>query len=319
MSLGEFAIIKRYFTDVFPKRVDVALDIGDDAALCQVPLGMHLAISVDTLVGDVHFPITTPPEDIGYKALAVNLSDLAAMGATPAWMTLALTCPYVDEPWLTRFSQGLLELAKPFQISLIGGDTTRGPLSITIQIMGFVAANHALQRRGARPGDAIYVTGTLGDAGLGLRSLQKRITLPIVVKHTVEARLNRPTPRVQIGLNLRGIASSAIDISDGLLADLGHILTMNHVGAILYLKDLPLSTVLQEHIPRETAWNLALSAGDDYELCFTVPPTQETALQAALPVGSYTRIGVITATPELQCLNTEGLLFTPSQTGYQHF
>jgi len=319
MPLSEFAIIKQYFTGIFPKRTEVLLDIGDDAALCRVPEGMQLAISVDTLIEGVHFPLITKPEDIGYKALAVNLSDLAAMGAVPAWMTLALTCPQVDEIWLMKFSQGLLELAEQFQVSLIGGDTTRGPLSITIQIMGFVPANSALQRRGAKPGDAIYVTGTLGDAGLGLRALQKYVTLPMVAKHTVEARLNRPTPRVQAGLSLRGIASSAIDISDGLIADLGHILTMNNVGAILYLNDLPLSTVLREHVPRETAWNLALSAGDDYELCFTVPPAREAALQTALPVGSYTQIGTITATTELNCLDNEGRSFTPTLTGYQHF
>lgn len=319
MPLGEFEMIKRYFTDTFPKRADVTLDIGDDAALCGVPVGVQLAISVDTLVGGVHFPTTTAPEDIGYKALAVNLSDMAAMGAVPAWMTLALTCPEVDDEWLMKFSHGLIELAKSFQVSLIGGDTTRGPLSITIQIMGFVPANRALQRRGAQPGDAIYVTGTLGDAGLGLRSLQKQVTLPTVARQMVEGRLNRPTPRIQAGLSLRGIASSAIDISDGLIADLGHILMMNNVGAVLNLQNLPLSAALQEHVPGETAWNLALSAGDDYELCFTVPPSQEMALKAALPVGSYTQVGTITEATELRCLDAEGQVFTPSQPGYRHF
>ncbi|RKZ88131.1 MAG: thiamine-phosphate kinase, partial [Candidatus Parabeggiatoa sp. nov. 1] len=259
------------------------------------------------------------PEDIGYKALAVNLSDMAAMGATPAWMTLALTCPRTDDEWLEGFSQGLLELAKAAQVSLIGGDTTCGPLTVTIQIAGYVPPHCALKRCGAQAGDGIYVTGTLGDAGLGLASVQKRIVLPISVQRNVELRLNRPTPRLHEGQALRGIANSAIDISDGLVADLGHILNASAVGASLQLDRLPLSNALRRYLSIDTAWDFALSAGDDYELCFTVPPSQEAALQKALTASSYTRIGTIETTLGLRYQDADGRVFTPKQRGYQHF
>jgi thiamine-monophosphate kinase len=313
MPIAEFDLISRYFSQAFPKRSDVILGIGDDAALCTIPSNMQLVIAIDTLVEGVHFPLTTRPEDIGYKVLAVNLSDLAAMGATPTWFTLALTCPKTDEIWLTKFSQGLLELAKAAQVSLIGGDTTCGPLTITIQIAGFVPPGCALQRSGAQPGDGIYVTGTLGDAGLGLASVQKRVTLPRRIQEFVESRLNRPTPRLSEGQALRGIASSAIDVSDGLVADLGHILSASAVGAILELDCLPLSSALRSHLP--WAWHLALSGGDDYELCFTVPRSRENLL----PADSFTRIGTIERTPGLRCLDADGHLFMPQKTGYEHF
>jgi thiamine-monophosphate kinase len=319
MPLGEFDVITRYFSQAFPKRAEVSLGIGDDAALCTIPSGMQLAVAIDTLVGGVHFPSTTRPEDIGYKALAVNLSDMAAMGATPAWMTLALTCPRTDDEWLEKFSQGLLELAQAAQVSLIGGDTTSGPLTVTIQIAGYVPPHCALQRRDAQAGDGIYVTGTLGDAGLGLASIQKRVELPPSVQEYVELRLNRPTPRLHEGQALRGIANSAIDISDGLVADLGHILKASAVGASLELEHLPLSNALRRYLSIETAWDLALSAGDDYELCFTVPPSQEAALQEALTTGSYARIGTIETTLGLRCRDVKGRIFTPKQKGYQHF
>jgi thiamine-monophosphate kinase len=317
--MTEFDLIARYFSHTFPNRPDVILGVGDDAAICTVPTGMQLALAIDTLVAGVHFPTTTRPEDIGYKALAVNLSDMAAMGATPAWITLALTCPQAEENWLARFSQGLLELAETAQVSLIGGDTTCGPLTITIQIAGFVPSNGALQRRGAQPGDGIYVTGNLGDAGLGLASVQGQIKLPHAAKEYVEARLNRPTPRWREGQSLRGIASSAIDISDGLAADLGHILTASAVGATLQLENLPLSKVSRESLSPKEAWLMALNAGDDYELCFTVPSHRETALLAALPVASYTRIGTIETHLGLHCWLGDGQEFIPEKGGYQHF
>ncbi len=319
MPIAEFDVIARYFTQAFPKRADVILGIGDDAALSSVPEGMQLAIAIDTLVEGVHFPKITSPEDIGYKALAVNLSDMAAMGAMPAWFTLALTCRKTDEAWLTGFSQGLLELAKTYEISLIGGDTTCGPLTVTIQVAGFVPPDSALRRGGAQSGDGIYVTGTLGDAGLGLASIQKRVTLPRSARQFVESRLNRPTPRLVEGQALRGIASSAIDISDGLLADLGHILSASGVGASLQLDCLPLSKTLCQLMSLKRAWLMALSAGDDYELCFTVPPNRVAALQKALPIRSYTRIGTIEAAHGLRCLEANGRLFVPEKTGYQHF
>lgn len=319
MTMTEFDIITRYFSQTFPKRTDITLGIGDDAALCTIPSGMQLAIAIDTLVEGIHFPDNTRPEDIGYKALAVNLSDIAAMGATPAWMTLALTCPQADETWLKKFSQGLLELAQAAQVSLIGGDTTSGPLTVTIQIAGYIPPESALQRRGAQPGDHIYVTGTIGDAGLGLASIKKQVILPPPVRQFVESRLNRPTPRLSEGQALRGIANSAIDISDGLAADLGHILTASAVGASLQIPHLPLSSGLRESLSIEEAWNLALSAGDDYELCFTVPPSQESALQRAISSNLYTHIGTIETAPGLRCLDAKGKIFTPRQKGYQHF
>lgn len=319
MPPTEFEIIKHYFSQGFPQRNDVILGIGDDAALCQVPPDMQLALSIDTLVEGVHFLRQTPPQDIGYKALAVNLSDMAAMGATPAWITLALTCPTNDEVWLTSFCSGLLELAQTTQVSLIGGDTTRGPLTVTIQIAGFIPPSGALQRRGAQVGDGIYVTGYLGDAGLGLASIRGQVKLPSSLKHDVEFRLHRPTPRLCEGQALRGIANSAIDISDGLLSDLGHILTASGVGASLYLEHLPLSKALQEHLTRTEAWNLALSAGDDYELCFTVPPQREKALEKALEKAVYTRIGTVENHQELRCLLPNRHKFLPKKLGYQHW
>ena len=319
MSLAEFDIIARYFQQDFPERAEITLGVGDDAALCTTPTGMQLAIAIDTLVAGVHFPNNTRPQDIGYKSLAVNLSDLAAMGATPAWMTLALTCPQPNATWLAGFKQGLLELAKDATISLIGGDTTRGPLTITIQVAGFVPKHCALQRSGARPGDEIYVTGTIGDAGLGLAAHQDQIVLPHVTQQFVTSRLNRPTPRWREGQALRGIASSAIDISDGLLADLGHILIASNVGASIQLANLPLSEAMNKYLTVEKAWNLALSAGDDYELCFTVPPSQVAALQKVLPSNLCTHIGTIETNKGLRCFDSNEQLFIPNKTGYQHW
>jgi thiamine-monophosphate kinase len=319
MPLPEFEVITRYFSQTFPCRDDVVLGIGDDAALCVAPVGMQLVIAIDTLVAGVHFPQTTTPKDIGYKALAVNLSDIAAMGAIPAWMTLALTCPpTTDDNWLADFSCGLRKLAECYQISLIGGDTTAGPLTITIQVIGLAPWQSALYRHGAKPGDGIYVTGTLGDAGLGLASIQQQLRLPASIRHTVESRLNRPTPRLREGQALRGIANSVIDISDGLIADLGHILTASQVGASIYLDRLPLSKALRNYLPVEVAWQLALSAGDDYELCFTVPQHQEEGLSKALKTASYTRIGIIEGLPGLRCFDAHGQIFTPNEQGYQH-
>ncbi len=309
--MSEFDLISRYFATKFPQRSDVKLGIGDDAAICTIPPNMQLVTAIDTLVADVHFPLSTKPEDIGYKALAVNLSDMAAMGATPVWMTLALTCPEFDEIWLQQFTNGLLELAQTNQVSLIGGDTTRGPLTITIQIAGLVSSNTALKRNGAKPGDNIYVTGTLGDAGLGLQSVKQQIILSSIAQKYTLSRLNRPTPRLQAGKKLIGVANSAIDISDGLVADLGHILTASNVGAALQIDNLPLSKELLESVPYETALELALSAGDDYELCYTVP--------ADVDIDSCTYIGKIETELGLRCFTKDGSIFVPKTKGYQHF
>lgn len=313
--MKEFDFIAQLQQQPFPQLPEIALGIGDDAALCTVPAGMQLVTSVDTLVSGVHFPSETAAFDIGYKALAVNLSDLAAMGATPKWFTLALTCPPNMEPWLAEFTQGLLTLATQHHISLIGGDTTAGHLTITIQICGFVPTGQALLRSGARVGDEIYVTGTLGDAGLGLLCVQNKVALPQKAREFVINRLNRPTPRLSESVALRNLATSAIDISDGLVADLGHILTTSGVGAEIQVKRLPLSPALREY---EDAINLALSAGDDYELCFTVPQQKSVELSHMLPEDSYTKIGMITATPGLHCFLHDQKIKVP-KSGYQHW
>jgi thiamine-monophosphate kinase len=228
-------------------------------------------VSVDTLVSGVHFPVDTKPEAIGHKALAVNLSDMAAMGAEPAWFTLAITLPDADEKWLTQFSSGLFALAHEHNIQLVGGDTTHspphGPLSITIQIMGFVPEGLALTRGKAVAGDTIYVTGTLGDAGAGLRVKQGLLNPPAPVAKSLLEKLEQPRPRVAVGLALRGLANAAIDISDGLNADLGHVLTASNVGADISVDKLPLSDNFQS-LTLTDGWQLAASAGDDYELWY---------------------------------------------------
>lgn len=316
-QLSEFAIIDRYFKQQTTSRSDVVLGIGDDAALLQMPPSQLLVAAVDTLVAGVHFPLQTSPSDIAYKALAVNLSDLAAMGAMPAWFTLALTMPESNPVWLENFASGLFKLASQYQMQLIGGDTTRGPLSVTIQVHGFVPPQQALLRSGARPGDLIYVSGTLGDAGLGLRAATGQCDLPQPARDYVLQRLNRPTPQVELGLLLRDYASSAIDISDGLLADLQHILDESGTGAEVHAGQLPISKVLGESVPREEAVRLALSAGDDYELCFTVPPGKENAMLEALKKINIkcSRIGLVTRGSGLDLKEFSEKI----STGYKHF
>lgn len=320
MSSNEFNLIQRFFNQEKNNRRDVILGIGDDAALLQVPLGHQLVASTDTLVSGRHFPKNTAPTDIAYKALAVNLSDLAAMGAEPAWILLALTIPNANEAWLRKFTEGFFSLMRHFQLQLVGGDMTQGPLTITVQALGFVPSGKALCRAGARVGDRIYVTGTLGDAGLALESRQKKSLLTKVQIQTIMQRLNRPEPRIEMGLALRDIATSAIDVSDGLAADLGHILSASRVGAILQLEKLPLSESLQA-LPREVAWELILSAGDDYELCFTVPASHERALQQHLTTLNTlcTCIGSIKKEAGLTLLAENGSVFNIEKTGFQHF
>lgn len=320
MSLSEFSLISRYFTRRI-NRPDVLLGIGDDCALLNLPAGMALAVSMDTLVAGVHFPHHTSPQDIGYKLMAVNLSDLAAMGAQPAWITLALTLPESDEVWLDAFCRGLFELADRYQMSLIGGDTTHGPLTLTLQVHGFVPTGQALRRDGARPGDLIYVTGTLGDGGLGLRCAQSSITLVEDHRQYAISRLNRPTPRIEAGLILRGLASSAIDVSDGLLADLDHILTASCVGAVLELSKLPLSPAYLAAYDHIGGIEMALSAGDDYELCFTVSPGNVAQVEAALGhLGcGFSCIGQIRSEAGLSCRRADASEYVPVTKGYDHF
>jgi thiamine-monophosphate kinase len=317
-ALSEFDIIRVYFQKNTVKRGDVVLGIGDDAALLQCAPDQLLVAATDTLIENVHFPKETRAEDIAYKALAVNLSDLAAMGAEPLWFLLALTLPTADARWLEAFSQGLFELARPYDLQLAGGDTTRGPLSITIQVLGRVPSQQALLRSGAQSGDKIYVSGTLGDAGLGLKLCQRGIKLPEEAGQFFLERLHRPQPQIQLGLLLRGGANSAIDLSDGLVADLGHLLTSSQVGARIEVNQLPLSPHLKAALPLEEAQGLALHAGDDYELCFTVPEKEETRLLRQIHAAGFscTAIGEIRETQGLELVGYSRPLV---QAGYRHF
>jgi thiamine-monophosphate kinase len=317
MPLSEFDVIARFFSHSPVRRADTILSVGDDCALLSIPPGEALAVTMDTLVEGRHFPAETSPRNIGHKALAVNLSDLAAMGAQPAWAMLSLSLPEVNEHWLSEFAEGLFGLAEAHGVELVGGDTVRGPLVITLQLHGFVPAAAALKRSGAQPGDHIFVTGTLGDAGAGLALTRNSLTCGSEEEAYLRGRLDSPTPRVAEGLALRGIASAAIDVSDGLMADLGHILVQSGVGAHIELERLPLSPQIERSVPSEEAQRNALSAGDDYELCFTVPPENLERLQAQ-PF-SFTRIGTIEAQTGLRILNGAGECVTVAQVGFDHF
>lgn len=318
MALSEFELIERHFAGRQIGGAQVVLGIGDDCALLDVPPGMSLAVSVDTSIAGVHFPAEMPPEDVGYRALAVNLSDLAAMGAEPSWFTLALTLGEADESWLTAFSTGLFELASRFEVPLVGGDVTRGALGICIEVGGLVPKGKALLRSGARPGDAVYVTGTLGDAAAAL-ALGQDVAAGAM---DLVGRLNRPTPRIEAGLALRDLASACIDISDGLAADLGHVLRRSGVGATIELEALPRSAAFRAAAPRLADPDaLVLGGGDDYELCFTVPPEQEERLAARFgdvdcPIA---RIGRIEVVPGLRCVDGQGGAVAIRRPGYRHF
>jgi thiamine-monophosphate kinase len=321
MANSEFTLIQRFFTTQNVKRSDVLLGVGDDCALLQVPPGESLAMTTDTLVSGVHFFADIDPESLGHKALAVNLSDLAAMGARPAWISLALALPEANADWLTAFSRGLFRLAERFQVQLVGGDTTRGPLTITIQACGFVSSQSALRRDGAAPEDRIYVTGTVGDAALALAAIKNHQTVSETHVNHLQMRLNQPIPRIIQGLDLGGVASAAIDISDGLAQDLTHILKRSGVGATLEVDHLPRSQALQTSLQADDAISLALSGGDDYELCFTVPLKHQPRLQslAAQWECTCTEIGVIEAQPGLRYQYKDGSPFYLSGTGYDHF
>lgn len=319
MSLSEFDIIRQFFNRKKHQRKDVLLGIGDDAALLKIPAKQALAVSMDTLVAGVHFPINTKAYDIGYKALVVNLSDLAAMGAKPAWVTLALTLPTVNKKWLTDFADGFFKLTDKYQLQLVGGDITRGDcLTITVQIHGFVPANKALKRDGAKPGDHIYVTGTLGAAGLALQLLQQgKNKIPT----DLLAKLNRPAPRIDEGLALRTIANSAIDISDGLIGDLNHILIASKVGAALWVDQLPLSHYLTQLATPQAAIEYALCSGDDYELCFTAPANNEKKLRNLFKkfLCDVTCVGIIEKKKGLRLLDKNGENYLIKKQSFQHF
>ena len=313
---SEFELIHNYFqsTDL-PD--DVTLGVGDDAALLNMPEGHQLVVTVDTLIEGVHFPVNTSPEDIGHKALAVNLSDLAAMGASPRWVTLALSLPSADESWVAKFAQGFMALAKKYGVSLVGGDTTRGALSITVQAMGWVNNAMSLLRSAASEGDDIYVSGTIGDAGLALQMLSGQGVIP----DSLLKALNLPEPRIDLGMALNGIANASIDVSDGLIADLGHILEASEVGAELSLDSMPYSSDVKQWLETGNDEILPMTWGDDYELLFTASPEHASAIQALsvrldLPL---TRIGKITEQPGLRIFTPEGEITNVAGTGYDHF
>jgi thiamine-monophosphate kinase len=298
-------------------RDDVVLGIGDDAALLQPPAGMQLAIAMDTLNAGVHFPEATSPADIGWKALAVNLSDLAAMGATPAWCTLSLSLPTADTAWIDAFLDGFLELADAHRVALVGGDTTRGPLSVCVTAHGFVEADHALRRSGARIGDEVWISGTLGAAAGALAQLQSGNAIDPELRE----RLDRPTPRVALGRALRGIAGACIDVSDGLLADLGHICKESRVGAEVELAALPASAALRSAFDEESRRSLQATGGDDYELCFTAPEAMRGDVErAAREAGvEMARIGRVVAGQGVAAMGPDGEPWVPPRRGYAHF
>jgi len=320
--LSEFELIRRYFTH---RARHTVLGVGDDAALVNVRRGCELVVSTDMLVAGRHFRRDADPRQLGHKALAVNLSDLAAMGATPRWATLALALPAADPHWLADFSRGFMALARRFGVDLVGGDTTRGPLNICVQILGEAPRGAALRRDGARPGDDVWVSGALGDAALALAVLERRIRLEPAEFARCAARLNRPQPRIALGLALRGVAHSAIDISDGLCADFGHILERSGVAAEIEFAALPASAVLRRYLDRPVARAALLAGGDDYELCFTAPRRAcERVVRAGRRAAvALTRIGRIQTrvrgAPRLIVRAADGAALRLGHGGFDHF
>lgn len=316
--MSEFSLIQRYFTRATPSAV---LGVGDDAALVRVGNGMELAISTDMLVSGTHFFPDADPYMLGHKALAVNISDMAAMGAKPRWATLALSLPSEDDAWLERFSAGFFALADAFQVELIGGDTTQGPLNLSITIMGEVPQGRALRRDGARVDDEIWVSGLVGDAALALAHLQGKVILSDASVKALAPALHLPQPRVALGIALRNIAHSAIDVSDGLFADLGHILERSGVAAEIQYSSLPVSGHLRPYLKNTLGRQCALAGGDDYELCFTAPVArhaqlEKLAAQLDLPL---TCIGKIVAGSGCIVQEEDGSVMTIEETGYDHF
>ena len=324
----EFDLIETIRARCAIARADVRLGIGDDAALLGVPAGQELAVCTDTLVAGVHFPLATSARDLGWKALAVNLSDLAAMGATPAWALLALTLPEATREFVAEFADGFAELAAQHRVALVGGDTTRGPLSVTVTAHGFVQPERALRRDAARVGDLVFVTGTLGDAAAGLRCLDPRdarahalFHAPGDTRESLIARLQRPMPRIAAGMALRDVASACIDVSDGLLADLGHVAAGSGVGIEINAADLPASSALLALFDADDRLALQAAGGDDYELAFTAPPARERDLLRDLAQSGCgaTRIGRVVAGQGVRLLDADGAEISLRRRGWEHF
>ncbi|MEE8058473.1 MAG: thiamine-phosphate kinase [Pseudomonadales bacterium] len=339
-GLTEFEIISRYFSDIQGSPGDcspdnkspgkstspsqsspVVLGVGDDCALLSVPEGQQLALSIDTLVAGRHFPDNAQSFDVAQRALAVAISDLAAMGACPLAFTLALTLPTVDPSWLDGFSKGLRQAAEYYQIPLIGGDMTQGPLSVTLQVHGTLPFGSSLRRSGARPSDGVFVTGNVGDAAAALAMFKHQIAVDTEQQQFLHSRFYTPQARVELGETLLAVATAAIDISDGLLADLGHICKASGVAAKINSEKLPLSPVLMDVVDRDQALKFALTGGDDYELCFTAPAQfrtmlVETSAKFGVPV---TEIGQIEEGEGVVCVDGKGQRLQFAFSGYQHF
>lgn len=320
VALSEFELIDRYFRVCGATRADVRVGVGDDAAILDCPPGAQLVAAVDTLVDGVHFPHGSPAASVGHRALAVNLSDLAAMGARPAWALLALTLPAAGESWLAEFAAGLSALARAHDVALVGGDTTSGPLCVTVQALGHVPRAAALLRSGGAAGDAVFVSGTPGDAGAGLAIEQGRLAAAGEAAGYLRERFLYPVPRVALGEGLRGHASACIDVSDGLLADAAKLARASGCGVQIEYEAVPVSGPLVHTVGEERARELALTGGDDYELCFSVRPAQVARLMAELPPErwGYTRIGTLRAAAGADVIR-DGAVMPFPHSGYQHF
>jgi thiamine-monophosphate kinase len=319
--MHEFELIAQCFSQSGRARTDVPIGVGDDGAVLQVRDGFDLVVTTDTMVEGVHFFPDVDPRALGHKLVAVNVSDLAAMGAEPCWLSLALTLPKVDTPWLQAFAEGLSETADYYNCQLVGGDTTRGPLTLTLSAKGIVPRGKAITRSNAKVGDYIYVTGTLGDAALGLKLVQAQVEVSKKHRAHILQRFHYPTARVAIGQALRNIASSAMDISDGLCGDLPHILARSKVGATVDVAKIPMSQALKDSCDWQAALQCALSGGEDYELLFTVPENKRGSLEVLLsPYGvPVTCIGRITGAAGKLELRHLDQPFVYQHQGYEHF
>ena len=321
MAQSEFELIGRYFARLGAQRPDVRIGVGDDGAVLVPPASRELVAVTDSLVEDVHFPKGSPPASIGHRAFAVNLSDIAAMGAEPAWALLALTLPESDDAWLERFARAAGDLCRRHGVSLVGGDTTRGPLSITVSLMGIVPIGVALERKGAQPGDAIFVTGSPGDSAAGLALEQNRLhVVDPMSAQILRDRFLFPTPRCEVGIALRGLASACIDISDGLGGDLEKLCAASGCGAEIDAAALPVSDALVTAVGRELAREYALTGGEDYELLFTVPLARLGAMThaMALGLGPVTRIGTVMSGNGVR-VSARGGVMQFSGAGFDHF
>ncbi len=321
--MSEFALIARHFTRA-ARSAEVELGIGDDAAILRAAPGLEWLCTVDMMVEGRHFLPGTDPGRLGRKLMAVNLSDIAAMGGRPRFALLAAALPEADDAWLAAFAEGLFAMADAHGVDVVGGDTTRGPRNLCLTLMGDVPAGTALRRDGARAGDDLWVSGTLGDAMMALAAMEGRSTLDGAALAAARQRLEAPEPRVALGQRLRGVASAAIDVSDGIVGDLGHILERSQVGATLQLDRLPCSPALEAELAgagRDAALEWLLAGGDDYELCFCAPPSRRADVEAAATASGtrVTRVGAIEAAPGLRLRDGEGRLVERLPRAFDHF